>query len=129
MPLGLSQTLAPIVELSADIFVGKSTIEAVAASPGWHVLGEYRVPKTTPALLYAILCVSASGLTARVRFWCVDDAVALDSPVVSTSLAPAYVTSGEINLEGGKRYQIQAECTGAEGDDQFASINGAGVTA
>jgi hypothetical protein len=128
MPLGLSQTLAPIVELSADIFVGKTTIAAVEASPGWHVLGEYRIPKSTPALLYAILCVSASGLTARVRFWCVDDAEALDSPVVSTSLVPAHVTSGEVNLEGGKRYQIQAECTGAAGDDKFGVILSAGVT-
>ena len=128
MPLGLSQTLAPIVELSADIFVGKMSIEAVEATPGWHVLGEYRVPKTTPALLYAILCVSASGLTVRVRFWSVDDAVALDSPVVSTSLVPAYVTSGEVTLEGGKRYQIQAECTGATGDDKFGTILSAGVT-
>lgn len=128
MVLGLSQETAPIIELSADIFVGKTILPAVAATPGWRVLGEYLIPKSTPAQLYAFLATSHASLTARVRLWSVTDAAALGTPISAASLTPQYVAGGEVSLVGGQRYQIHAECTGSVGDDRFAVVESAGVT-
>lgn len=126
--LGLSQETSPIAELSVNMVVPTRTIPAVDASPGWHVLGEYPVPKTTPAKLFAVLVASASGLTVRVRLWDVTAKAELANAIASTSLLPEYAQGGEVDLVGGQRYQIQAECTGAAGDDKFATILSAGVT-
>lgn len=125
---GLSQEISPLAELAVNMVVSSKTIPAVEDSPGWFILGEYQVPKSTPVKLFAVLLNSASGLTLRVRLWDVTARAELANSIASSSTSPQYAEGGSVDLVGGQRYQIQAECTGAEGDDKFGTILSAGVT-
>lgn len=125
---GMAVEPATSVEVVAAWVVPKTVVSAVAAAPGWVVLGEYFLPKSTKARLESILSVSADGLTARVRLWDVTAGAALPGAVTRTSQVPARELGGVVSLVGNRSYQVQAECVGGEGEDQFAVIESAGIT-
>lgn len=129
MPSGMAVEEAATLEVLAAWVAPKTVVPAVAATPGWHVIGEYYLPSSTLARLEAILSVSASGLTANVRLWDMSANAAISGAVAaSTSTTTARQLSGRVNLTGNRRFQIQMECTGAIGEDKFAILEAAGIT-
>jgi hypothetical protein len=129
MPQGFALESASSAEVIAAYSTAQTPVPAVAESPGWHVLGEFHLPKSTAARLDAIALVSAEGLTCRARLFDRTAAAVVSGAVVSiTSLTSVRALSGVVQLIGNHRYQVQAECTGDTGDDQFAVVHTATIT-
>ena len=97
-------------------YADNQQIAGVAATPGWVVIAEFDLD-TLPAsaLLDGILLVSQVALTGRLRLYDVTGAAAVAGSTLSTvSLTGERLTSADLAgvLVLGRRYQIQAECTG-----------------
>lgn len=122
MPQGFAVESATSVEIVAAWTTPATVVSAVAASPGWRVIGEYYLPKSCAARLDVVHLVSAVGLTSRVRLWDTHDGSAVPGAVETGAVVPTRSLGGMAQLTGGRTYQIQAECTGASGETKFSRI-------
>jgi hypothetical protein len=129
--LGFALTTEQIIEILSAYSAPSQEIEAVAATPGWHVIGALRMPVTFDGLqLTAIGSVSDASLTMRVRLYCITPGFV--GPVSGASLTIASTTdvsaeSGLFDLVGQRLYQFQAEVTGDVGDGLFGVIESASL--
>src|SRR5690606_25730797 len=69
------------LEVVAAWVAPKRVVPAVASSPGWYVMGEYYLPKSTMAQLDVVGCVSDASLTLRARLWDVQAAAPVPGEV------------------------------------------------
>jgi hypothetical protein len=116
------------LEVVAAWVAPKKTIPAVESSPGWFVLGEYFLPKSTMAFLDVAGCVSHESLTLRVRLWDVEAKAAVPGVAEIRSVAGQRSKGVRVQLIGNRSYQVQAECTGAVGDDRFGVVETATIS-
>lgn len=122
---GLALTTEQIIEILSAYSSSKRLISAVAVSPGWNVLGAFRMPATADVLLSGFGSVSDPDLTMHVRVYCITPGFVgpvAGSTLQITSLTDVRALSGIFTLPGNLDYQFQAEVVGDVGDDQFGAI-------
>ena len=131
MPGGGSGPGAPVG--GAYYVGGLDSIAGVAVSPGWNVLTEFDLdaPLPSSAVLDAIALVSNAALSCVVRLYDVTGG----APIVGSSLTTVSLTGQRLTsvdliglLVAGRRYQIQAECTGGAAPADFAVVRYAVLT-
>jgi len=135
MPQGFALTSASSVEIVAAYAAPLTTIQAVASTPGWIVLGAFYLPKSCDARLDAMMVVSDSSLTCRVRLYdvTVDSSLGAAARVIPGGVSTSSETivrqlGGVVALKAGHIYQIQAEVTGNSGDAYFGVVPTATIT-
>jgi hypothetical protein len=129
MAKGFGLTQTPEIEVLAAYAAPQGEIPAVEESPGWYVVGAFRLELTTTLRVELIGCVSAEGLTMRARLF---DLTAV-APVASMQASLSALTdeaaySARVELTGNRIYQIQVEVTGAVGADKFGVLRSAAPT-
>lgn len=122
---GFALTTEQIIEILSVYSTPEREIEAVAATPGWNVIGAFVMPASADILVDIMGSVSVDSLTLRVRLY---DITPGSIGVVSGSIAQlnsetdVQAYSGRITLQGGHKYQFQAEVTGGSGDGFFGVL-------
>lgn len=120
---------ASSVEVVAAYSAPQTVVPAVSATPGWHVIGTFFLPKTVTARLDALIQVSKADLVVRVRLFDLHTLSPVSGFTSSTgSLLPVRALSPVAELTGNRRYQIQAECIGTPADDAFGVVSTASIT-
>jgi len=113
---GFALTQEQIIEVLSVYATAERQVDAVAASPGWHVIGAFSMPASADVRVDAIGSVSDDAtLTMRVQLF--DITPGLVGPVSgsvasTTSETDVQFFSGVVSLVGGHAYQFQAEVTG-----------------
>lgn len=125
---GFAVEQATSLEIIAAWVAPKRTVPAVESTPGWYVVGEYFLPKSTTARLDVIASVSHESLTCRVRLWEVESRTPVPGTVIVQSTVGVRALGPGVSLVGGRRYQVQAECIGNTGDDRFGVVEAATIT-
>lgn len=129
MPQGFAVEEATTIEVVAAWTVPKTVVSCVAASPGWEVLGQYRLPKSCVARLEVIHLTTHEDLTSRVRLWDSTAGEPVSGAVSTSSTEPTHSLGGKVQLIGGHSYQVQAECTGSPAaSDKFSVVESATIT-
>jgi hypothetical protein len=123
---GIGLTMTDQIEIISAYTATNQTIAAVAAEPGWLVVGAFNLPIGSAARLQIIGEVSDPSLVMNVRLF---DMTAV-APVSGSNASLATTvdstaTSGVITLMGGREYQIQAEVVGNAGAAYFGSMKSA----
>ena len=122
---GLELTTEQIIEILSVYATAEQYLEAVAATPGWNVIGAFTMPASAELRVDMIGSVSDAGLALRVRLY---DITAGSVGAVSGSTAQLNSTtdtqaySGVVELVGGHKYQFQAEVTGLAGSAYFGVV-------
>lgn len=119
---GLALTPEQIIEILSVYATPEVYLDAVAATPGWYVIGAFPMPATADLMTDIIGSVSHASLTLRVRLYCITPGavgVVSGSEASLNSLSDTAAKSGVVTLQGGRLYQFQMEVTGAAGADKF----------
>lgn len=98
--------------------VGQSTVQGVAATPGWQVVADlYWTKPPSGWALEAIMVMSTASLQGRVRIW--DTVLNAQMPgALLTFAAPTIVDTRAVTADLApvvvinRIYQLQIECTG-----------------
>jgi hypothetical protein len=120
--LGLTQT--PEFEVLATYSAPEQVIPAVEATPGWYVVGAFRMPVSAEVRAEVFGSVSDASLTMRARLFCITPgsvAPVSGSTVTITSATDVRALSGLFTLPAGD-YQMQVEVVGGVDDALFGSI-------
>jgi hypothetical protein len=126
---GYGLTSRPGIEVLSAYSAPQTDIESVATTPGWHVVGAFKMPLTAELRLELIGFVSGAGLTLRARFFDVTAGAPVASSEASTTATTDTIALGPVvTLTGGHLYQIQAECTGGGAPEQIATVRAAAPT-
>ncbi len=128
MPSGFAVEKAATVEVVAAWVAPETVVSAVAAAPGWSLLGEYYLPKSCTARLDVVGLVSSAGLTLTTRLWDTTDKAAVNGSVAITATAPTRALGTAVQLLGDRTYQVHVQCVGAAGDDKFGVICAATIS-
>lgn len=130
MPESFALTEAASTQIVTAYAAPSTTIPAVAATPGWHVVGQFFLPLSCEGKLDVQACVSDASLVGRVRLYDVTAGEVVSGSLVSYAgiLVVTRKLSGAVELTGQHNYQIQAECTGDSGDDFFMVIQTASLS-
>jgi hypothetical protein len=125
---GLKLTQGPEVEILSAYAASHQEIAAVAATPGWYVIGVFYMIATSAVRLEIVGSVTHDSLTMKARLFDVGAAevvsgcaVELTGPVTNRRL------SAPFSLPGAKLYQIQVEVTGSSGADRFGVLSTASL--
>ncbi len=122
---GFALTTEQIIEVLSVYATAEQYIDAVAATPGWYVIGGFSMPASADVRVDLIGSVSAASLTVRVRLFCVTTgavgAVSGSEAQLSSTL-DTQAFSGVVSLVGGRAYQLQAEVTGFAGAIYFGVV-------
>ena len=122
---GFALTQEQIIEVLSVYATAEQYLDAVAATPGWYVIGAFPMPASADLRLDVIGSVSDAALALRVRLY---DVTAGAVAEVSGSTAQLGTTidsqafSGVVSLIGGHTYQFQAEVTGSVGSGFFGAV-------
>jgi hypothetical protein len=125
LKLGPDELLEVISTFSAT----EQAVPAVAASPGWFVVGAFRMRVTMRIVLSAIVSVSSTALTLRGRLFDMTAAAPVPIFLSTASMVDAYVQSGPAELTGGHIFQMQVEVVGGDGEVFFGSVKNVGLIA
>jgi len=122
---GLALTQEQIIEILSVYATAEQYIDAVAATPGWNVIGGFTMPASADVLVDVIGAVSNAALALRVRLYCttsgsVGAVSGSEAQLATTTDSQAF--SGVVSLVGGRTYQFQAEVTGAAGTGYFGAV-------
>ena len=102
-----------IVEVINGFTAAEQVVAAVAAEPGWTVVGALWVPVDVTAQLELIGLVTDAALAMTARLYNATDAAIVSGTAVSTSsLVDERKVSGAVVVAGGKLYQVQVEVVG-----------------
>lgn len=118
----LKLTADELIEVLSTYTATEQAIPAVGTTPGWYVVGAFRMRATLDVVMAGVLCVSHSSLTIRSRLFDVTDRVPVAIELATQSTVDAYVQSGAAELEGLHIYQMQIEVTGNAGENFFGSV-------
>lgn len=122
---GLALTTEQIIEILSMYATAEQTLDAVAATPGWNVIGAFPMPATAKVRLDVLGLVSDASLQLRARFYCVTDGAVgpvSGSEAVLTDQSDERAYSGVVELVANRTYQIQAEVTGNAGTNYFGTV-------
>ena len=122
---GLALTKEETIEILSLYATSQQPVLAVAADPGWNVIGSFPIPTTADIRLDVTASVSDPSLTLIVRMYCVTPGFTGEvsgSRVQLNSTIDAEVFSAQFTLTGGRLYQVQAEVTGNAGDNYFGYV-------
>jgi hypothetical protein len=122
---GFALTTEQIYELLSVYATADQTIDAVAATPGWHVIGAFMMPATYGVRVDALGSVSDAALTMRVRLFDITPGSlgpVSGSEASTTSRTDVRFYGGSIELMGGHTYQFQAEVTGGAGSSLYGAM-------
>lgn len=122
---GFALTQEQIIEILSVYATAERTIDAVAATPGWTVIGAFPMPATAALHLDAIGSVSDAALTLRIRLFDITPGSigpVSGSEASTTSKTDVQFTGGSITLTGGHRYQFQAEVTGGASSSLYGAV-------
>lgn len=123
---GFALTQEQIIEILSVYATAERIIDAVAATPGWHVIGAFTMPASADVLVDVVGSVSDdSALTLRVRLFDITPGSVgpvSGSTASTTSETDVRFTSGSITLTGGHLYQFQAEVTGGSGSSLYGAV-------
>ncbi len=127
---GLSST--PEIEVLAAYSAPQQSVAAVAASPGWHVVGAFFLQTSTTLKLELVGQLSHASLTMRARLFDLSarELVSGINPSISGAAGTMdqKVLSGAAPLTGNRTYQIQVEVTGNAGGSYFGVVRSTGPT-
>lgn len=104
---------------------GEQTVQGVAATPGWVVIGGIQVDKVpSPAIFEAVMLVSQAALTGRIRLYNLIAAGAVAGSTLSTSATvDTLVQSADLSgVLSAQFYQVEAECTGGVAPSDLVSV-------
>ena len=110
-----------IIEIIATYTATSQSIPAMGETPGWFVVGAFRMRVNYAVALAAIVSVSDESLTLRARLFDMTAALPVAIHLATQSMVDEYVQSGPADLDGGHVYQMQVEVTGNSGLDYFGS--------
>jgi hypothetical protein len=113
---GFALSSSPELEVLSAYSAPQDEIPAVAASPGWHVVGAFFLEGAATLKLELIGSVSDSALAMRARLF----DLATNQPVSGilptiVSETDVRVLSAAVELAGNRTFQIQVEVTGGSG--------------
>jgi hypothetical protein len=120
--LGLTQT--PEFEVLATYSAPEQVVPAVEATPGWYVVGAFRMPIAAEVKAEVYGSVSDDSLTMRGRLFCITSGSVgpvSGSTATITSTTDVRALSGLFTLPAGD-FQMQIEVTGDEGEELFGSL-------
>jgi hypothetical protein len=115
-------------EIVSAYAAASQSFPAVAAAPGWFVLGSFFLPKTVKTRLEFIGNLSSASISGEVKI--VDSTTGLDvsgSLIAFTLLTEVRYLSGVFEVLGQTPYSIVAQATGAAGGDKFFSVRTASL--
>lgn len=122
---GLALTTEQVIEILSLYATSQQPILAVAADPGWNVIGAFPMPTTADIRLDVIGSVSDPSLTMIARLYCVTPGFVGEvsgSRVQLTSMIDVEVFSSQFTLPGNMLYQVQVEVVGNAGDSYFGYV-------
>lgn len=106
---------------------GQELVQAVAATPGWTVIGAFFFTGVfTSAVLESILLVSKPTLTGRVRLFDLTAGIPVPGSTLTGTSSTIEVRRTSVNLIASmpqnRIYQFQAEATGGSASDEFVEV-------
>ncbi len=119
---GFALTQDQITEVLSVYATAEEYVDAVAATPGWTVIGGFLMPASVNVLVDILGAVSDVSLTLRVRLYDITTGsvgIVSGSTASLTSTTDAQAFSGVVTLTGGHTYQFQMEVTGNAGSGFF----------
>lgn len=122
---GFALTQEQIIEVLSVYATAEQYIDAVAATPGWTVIGGFTMPATADIRIDVLGSVSNASLTLRTRLYCVTPGavgVVSGSEATLNTVADSDVQSGVFSLTAGRIYQFQTEVVGAAGAAFFGVV-------
>ncbi len=122
---GFALTQEQIIEILSVYATAERVIDAVAATPGWNVIGAFSMPATADLHIDVIGSVSDAALTLRVRLFDITPGSigpVSGSEASTTSRTDVQFMGGAITLTGGRRYQFQAEVTGGASSSLYGVV-------
>lgn len=122
---GFELTTEEEIEIISVYATAEQTIDAVATTPGWNVIGAFDMPATAKVRLDVLGLVSDASLQLRARLYDVTSGsvgAVSGSEAILTGSSDTQVFSGVIQLTGGHTYQVQAEVTGNSGGTYFGTV-------
>lgn len=118
----LSLTDTAEIEVLATYAAPEKAIPAVAAEPGWYVVGAFRMPVASDVRVEAYGSVSDASLLLRVRLFSLTEVEPVSgSEATTSSTIDVRMLSGLFNLAAGE-YQMQAEAVGGVGEGLFGAL-------
>ncbi len=122
---GFALTQEQIIEVLSVYATAEQYLDAVAATPGWYVIGGFDMPASADIRVTVIGSVSNASLILKVRLCCVTTgfvgAVSGSDAQLST-VTDSEAFGGTVSLVGGRTYQFQAEVTGTSGVNYFGTV-------
>lgn len=122
---GFKLTDEQVIEILSVYATAEQTLDAVAATPGWNVIGAFTMPATAKLRLDVLGLVSDVALQLRSRLYDVTAGsvgAVSGSEAIITSTTDAQAFSGVVTLTALHTYQIQTEVTGALGGTYFGTV-------
>lgn len=119
---GLALTAAEVIEALSTYAATDQTVPAVTTTPGWHVVGAFRMRISFDVRLAALASVSLGGLTLNARLFDLITNTPVSGVVTITSLVDLYAESAAMSLVGGHSYQMQVEVVGNSGVQYFGTV-------
>lgn len=122
---GLALTKEETIEILSLYATAAERVDAVAAAPGWVVIGAFPMPVTADVRLDVLGSVSDASLTMEVRLYGTTSGAigeVLGSLVSLASLTDVQVFADAFELHGGVNYQVQCQVVGAAGDSYFGNL-------
>lgn len=118
-----------LIEVLSTYTATEQAIPAVGGTPGWYVVGAFRMRASFEIILQGVLCVSHASLTIRARLFDVTAREPVAIQLATQSTVDEYVQSGATVLVGLHVYQMQVEVTGNSGEDYFGSMKSLSLAA
>jgi len=117
------------VEVVAAYAAAAQNVPAVEEEPGWYQIGAFYLPKTVPARLEVIACVSDASLVGYCRLYDVEDGEPVAASVVRfTTLAVGQrAFSSPCELTGNRVYLMQMQVVGDVGEEFFGFLQTASL--
>jgi len=129
---GFALTTTPQIDILSAYSAPQGPLAAVAATPGWHVVGAFFLHAAADLKLELVGLVSHASLTMRARLFdlTTNEPVSGIQPTISgaTKTTDQRVLSNSAPLNGNRAYQIQVEVTGNVGSAYFGVLRSAGPT-
>lgn len=108
-------TTGQSVEVISAYAAPMTPIDAVTASPGWVVVGAFRVPVSAKGRLEIVGLLSDAALSMTVRLFDLTTVAGVGGSIaqIDGATLDTFARSGVFDFVGGHVYQVQAEVVGS----------------
>ncbi len=107
-----------LVAILSTFTATNQQLDAVDTPPAWYVIGAFYLPLGPVTVqVEAVGLISDDGSELKVRLFDVEEAAPIEGSEteVIDAMIDERVVSGSFELEGGRVYQMQAQCIGSSG--------------